>query len=101
MHWNHRVIRLVDAETLEITLMIAEVYYNDKGKPYAYGEPFLTGETLDDLTETLNRLQAARLQPVLAYPGDFDFTDDVADTDFVEIKVPSIADDDDTPVAPV
>jgi len=83
MYWNHRVIRTVDSETLEITLQIAEVYYNsDTGKPYAYGEPFLGGETLEELTETLNRMQAARLQPVLAYPDDFDLTD--RDEDEVE-----------------
>lgn len=82
-HWNHRVICTVDDETLELMLQIAEVYYNDKGEPYAYSEPFITGETLGELTETLNRMQAARLQPILVYPGDFSLTDD------------------DTPVAPV
>ena len=83
MHWNHRVVRTVDDETLEIMLQIAEVYYNsDTGKPYTYCEPFLTGETLEELTETLNRMQAARLQPVLAYPGDFDLT--ARDEDEVE-----------------
>jgi hypothetical protein len=89
-YWNHRVIRTVDDETLELTLQITEVFYNDKGVPYSYGEPFLTGEDLSSLATTVDRLKAALEQPVLAYPGDFDFD-----------AVPDFSDeDDDTPVAP-
>lgn len=92
MYWNHRVIRTVDDETLELTLSLVEVFYNKQGKPYAHGEPFLTGEDIGSLTTTVDRLKAALEQPVLAYPADFDFSeDDWADSD----------EDDDTPVAPV
>lgn len=92
MHWNHRVVRTVDDETLEVTLRIAEVYYNsDTDKPFSYSEPFLVGETLEELTETVDRMKAALAQPVLAYPADFDLSD----------KAPWDEDEDDTPVAPV
>lgn len=86
MNWNHRVVRTVDEETLELTLTLSEVFYV-KGKPYSHGEPFLVGETLGELAEIVDRLRAALEQPVLAYPADFDFSED--------------PDDDDTPVAPV
>jgi hypothetical protein len=66
------------------------VFYNKQGKPYAHGEPFLTGEDIGSLTTTVDRLKAALEQPVLAYPGDFDFSDMEDDWE-----------DDDTPVAPV
>ena len=91
MHWNHRVVRTVNDETLEVTLQIAEVYYTDKNKPYAYSDPFLMGDTLVELTEILDLLKDATSQPVLAYPGDFDLTVGVYQDD----------DEDDTPVAAV
>lgn len=91
MYWNHRVIRTVDDETLELTLSLVEVFYNKQGKPYAHGEPFLTGEDIGSLTTTVDRLKAALEQPVLNYPGDFD----MSSIDWNEDE------SDDTPVAPV
>lgn len=80
MHWNHRVVRVTSQ--YETILTIAEVYYNDDtGVPFAYNDPFMCSETLDGLTELLNRMHSARLQPVLNYPEDFDLSAVDADDD--------------------
>lgn len=59
-HWNHRVVKL-DTDLYGIK----EVHYNSKGKPFAYGESYLTEESVDDLRLTLTRMLEALNRPVL------------------------------------
>lgn len=46
-------------------LFFKEVYYDDKGKPYAYSEPYMCGDDLDELRLLLLRLEKALGEPVL------------------------------------
>lgn len=65
MNWNHRIVKINDATTNETLYMVAEVFYNDDGTPAGYTAPFVHSESIDGLTDILNQMQTARLQPVL------------------------------------
>jgi hypothetical protein len=62
-HWNHRIVRVKDGD--ETVLMFAEVHYNEDGGLMVYTEPFIHGETLDEMRQTAERLLKATSQPVL------------------------------------
>jgi hypothetical protein len=47
------------------TLLLAEVIYDEDGKPMAYHEPFMCSETVEGLQELLTRLSAALEEPVI------------------------------------
>jgi len=49
---------------------LREVYYDEADRPAAHGEPFLSGETLEELSQVVGRLTDALQQPVLK-PEDF------------------------------
>lgn len=64
MHWNHRVVRVGMGEGA--CLVFAEVYYNDDTKkPYAWSDPAMVGDSLDELKELVGRLNEALNHPVL------------------------------------
>lgn len=71
MDWNHRIIRFKH-EGIEDMLLVAEVFYNEDGTPCGYTEPFMMSETIEGLTELLNQMHLARLQPIL---NEWDFVD--------------------------
>jgi hypothetical protein len=93
MFWNHRVVKITEGD--ETQFVLAEVYYRDDTKlPFAYSEPFMCGEHVSMLVETVERFKKATEQPILNYPEDFDLSEQDEDEDNFEA-------DDDTPVAPV
>lgn len=66
--WNHRVVKMDDEDG---TLLFAEVFYDEEGKPMGYTEPFMGSETMEGLAETLTRLLNAMNEPVLDAKTDF------------------------------
>ena len=81
MHWNHRVIKIdiefeSDGEIVkESYFQFAEVYYDDKtNEPFTHCEPHMMGDTIEELQQTVARLQEATTQPVLTeedFQGNF------------------------------
>jgi hypothetical protein len=61
--WNHRVVEM--ASEPEKLLGLREVYYDEKGRPFAHGDPFLCGETPEELRLVLARLLQAIDMPML------------------------------------
>jgi hypothetical protein len=49
---------------------LREVYYDEEGKPAAHGEPFVSGDNLEELSAVVHRLTEALGQPILK-PEDF------------------------------
>jgi hypothetical protein len=47
-----------------------EVYYDDQDRPDAYGNPFMGGDSIDEVQELLMRLHTALQKPVL-HENDF------------------------------
>lgn len=77
MYWNHRIVRKKDGD--ETILMFAEVYYqNGKTKPYAYSDPFMFGDSVEDMVALAKHLLAAAMKPVLEH-NEFDW--EAYDTD--------------------
>ena len=71
MTWNHRIVCDTTAPADERTFALSEVYYNDEGRPCGYCDPFAYGDTLDEVSELVARLEQATHKPVLYYPQDF------------------------------
>ena len=65
MNWNHRVINCPSENGGEDYFTFKEVYYDDDQKPYAYGNPFIGGDDIEELQALVNRLNKALEQPVL------------------------------------
>jgi hypothetical protein len=68
MHWNHRVIDFTadyTANAGDPLFGFAEVYYNDDGTPSSYCSPFMDCDSLEELTQLVDRLAKALTQPVL------------------------------------
>jgi hypothetical protein len=61
--WNHRVVDMSSTE--EPCLGFREVYYDQAGTPAAHGEPFMVGDSLEELQELVSRLRAALDLPIL------------------------------------
>jgi len=70
MNWNHRVMNCPSENGGDDLLFFKEVFYDDKGKPDAYSEPFMCGDDLDELRLLLLRLEKALDKPVL-HENDF------------------------------
>ena len=75
MIWNHRLVRIADGE--ETLLHLCEVYYNDSGQPTRHGDPFLCGNTVEEMEELVRRMGVAVSRPVLDAATDFDNSLDV------------------------
>jgi hypothetical protein len=63
--WNHRVIFVENDDPDYSTYRFVEVHYDENNKPQAYGEPFMVGNTPEEMQELVDRLQKALTQPVL------------------------------------
>jgi hypothetical protein len=63
--WNHRVIFEANDDPDFSIYRFVEVHYDKKGKPTSHGEPFMVGNTPEEMQELVNRLQKALTQPVL------------------------------------
>jgi hypothetical protein len=63
--WNHRVLFEANDDPDFSTYRFVEVNYDKKKRPTSYGEPFMVGNTPDEMQELLDRLQVALAQPVL------------------------------------
>jgi hypothetical protein len=67
MHWNHRVMNCPSENGgTDDYFTFKEVYYNAKtNEPYAYGNPFIGGDTFEELEELVEHLKTALGNPVL------------------------------------
>ena len=65
MSWNHRVVRMRDADGTE-SLHVCEVYYRDS-VPVNHTERAVgaVGEDLSELETALDRMRAALAKPIL------------------------------------
>lgn len=80
MSWNHRILkRTYPGAFVETLYQVHEVYYDDSGKPTMCTEnPIsVTGETVEEIYETLNRMIKAAEKPVLDW-DDFNTEEDSA-----------------------
>jgi len=69
MIWNHRLVRIADGE--ETLLHLCEVFYNDGGQPTGHSNPFLCGDTVEEMEELVRRMGVAVSRPVLNDETDF------------------------------
>lgn len=67
MFWNCRVVVVHEPEdeTDEPLMEVCEVFYNEKNEPCGYSETSAMSETLEGLTEHLERMKDALALPVL------------------------------------
>jgi hypothetical protein len=67
MFWNCRVVVVHEPEdeTDEALMEVCEVFYNEKNEPCGYSETSAMSETLEGLTEHLERMKDALALPVL------------------------------------
>jgi hypothetical protein len=75
MIWNHRLVRITTRE--ETYLCLCEVFYNDSGQPTGHSEPFMHGDTVEEMEELVRRMGVAVSRPVLDDATDFDNPTDV------------------------
>lgn len=64
--WNYRVVHITHKNGEE-ELSIQEVYYDEQEEPRNFGELGITGETLEELQNMVNRLNACLSKPLLYY----------------------------------
>jgi len=67
MSWNHRIVRQKLENDAGDWLKICEVYYDDKGVPWTHTVDAVgvSGETLEELKQTLEWMQKAVTEPIL------------------------------------
>ena len=66
MEWNHRVMNCPSENGGEDYFTFKEVYYNIyTKKPESYSDPFMGGDTLEELQELVKRLEKALGNPPL------------------------------------
>ena len=67
MFWNCRVVVVHEPEdeTDEPLMEVCEVFYNEKDEPCGYSETSAMSETLEGLTQHLERMKEALALPVL------------------------------------
>ena len=72
MHWNHRVVKIVDESFPdEEWYEIQEVYYNDADQPCGYSNPCVGGDSLEEIQVQLDRFNACMKRPILDSRTDF------------------------------
>lgn len=65
MTWNIRVVKyLYDTEPC---LQLAEVFYNEHGKPYGWCPANASGETIDELHDYIDRMKEALAYPIVEF----------------------------------
>ena len=70
MNWNHRLMNCPSENGGEDYFTFKEVYYDDQDRPDAYSDPFMGGDSIDEVQELLMRLHTALQKPVL-HENDF------------------------------
>jgi hypothetical protein len=70
MHWNIRVVKY--SEDDEVILEVAEVYYNEIGKPCGFHIARASGESIDELHDYTDRMKEALAYPILEFSKDFE-----------------------------
>jgi hypothetical protein len=69
MHWNLRVVVVYEpenkSESDEPLMEVCEVFYNEKNEPCGYSQTSAMSETLEGLTQHLERMKDALALPVL------------------------------------
>ena len=70
MNWNHRLMNCPSENGGDDYFTFKEVYYDDQDRPDAYSNPFMGGDTIDEVQELLMRLHTALQKPVL-HENDF------------------------------
>ena len=63
MHWNHRIVRIKNGD--ETILKFSEVHYNEDGSLMLFTDPFLHGESIEDMRQTAERLLKATSLPII------------------------------------
>jgi hypothetical protein len=69
MHWNIRVVKYSEGE--ETFLEVAEVYYNELGKPCGFHVARPSGESVDELYQYTDWMSEALTYPILEFDKDF------------------------------
>lgn len=69
MHWNIRVVKY--SEDDETILEVAEVYYNEIGKPCGFCVARASGESIDELHDYTDKMKEALAYPILEFNKDF------------------------------
>jgi hypothetical protein len=79
MGWNYRVLRKKFGE--EYVCEICEVYYNEEGIPdsWIWGKNVMSGDSLDDLEDTINKINVAMKKPVLEVVGEDEYLKELSD----------------------
>ena len=70
MNWNHRLMNCPSENGGDDYFTFKEVYYDDQDRPDAYSDPFMGGDSIDEVQELLMRLHTALQKPVL-HENDF------------------------------
>jgi hypothetical protein len=70
MNWNHRLMNCPSDNGGDDFFVFKEVFYDDQDRPDGYSNPFMGGDSIDEVQELLARLQKALTQPVL-HENDF------------------------------
>ena len=77
MTWNHRFILINDEFSESGSLIeLAEVYYDQDGKPEAYGRPSMLFDDEQGIEDFIERIQQALKKPFLTVE---DFPDPIHD----------------------
>jgi hypothetical protein len=63
--WNHRVVLMPDDGTGTRWYEVQEVYYNRKGEACGYCNSYVGGETMEELSEQIERHRRAADLPIL------------------------------------
>ena len=70
MTWNHRIVSAIDEMGNEF-FEIAEVFYDNFGEPYAYGQASISADDMGDIYKQLAWFKEAGDKDILKYPEHF------------------------------
>lgn len=59
MSWNYRIVQTRGGFEL------GEVYYDERGEPYAWGEAAVWGDTPEEVQEILDRMVQGAAKPII------------------------------------
>ena len=65
MNWNHRLMNCPSDNGGDDFFVFKEVFYDDQDRPDGYSNPFMGGDSIDEVRELLVRLSVALSLPVL------------------------------------
>lgn len=70
MTWNHRIVVTIDELGNEF-FELAEVFYDNFGEPYAYGQATISAEDIDGIYKQLTWFTETKNKDILKYPEHF------------------------------